>query len=326
MNANSNLRNRIFSDSWVLWAIVGVILLAGTSDLQSQQVPITALAQMPNGQLLSGSDAGLQLHDETTLKTIKTIKTDIEKIYSIRISPDQDKFAISGGVPAELGVVDVFSMDTFERMHHFGPFDDVATDCVWISNKRLVGCSMKGNCCHLLAKQNVGKDVKTPFNVHSKGILGIASLSAEIVVTAGIDNTIRVWELEKHTDSRVLNNHVDIVNQIAVRPPDPQTGKTMMVTVSDDATVRFWQPTIGRMVRFARMESIPTCVVWNHAGTAVVVGTRAGQIHFVDPATAEIVQTTQAAGWINCLALSSDESTVFVGGESGLHRVNISKR
>jgi WD40 repeat protein len=146
------------------------------------------------------------------------------------------------------------------------------------------------------------------------------------VVTAGLDNTIGVWGLEKQGELRVLNNHVDVVNQIAARPADPENTRSLIVSVSDDATVRFWQPEIGRMVRFARLESIPTCVVWNQAGTRAIVGTRSGQIHFVDPATANVVKTMHATGWINCLALSPDEKSVWIGGESGLDRVSISSK
>ncbi len=303
----------------VMWSVVVLVLFAWTAELAGQEVPITALCQLPDGQILSGSDNGLQLRDQKTLKPIKNILADIEKLYSITVSPDQNRFAISGGTPAELGGVEVFAIETLERTHRLGPFDDVATDCVWISDQRLVACSMTGNCC-LIPLDGIAA---IPFNMHSQGILSIVVLNTGPIATAGLDNIIRVWDLEKKNEPRELNNHVDVVNQISVRPSGPGSTPAMIVSVSDDATVRFWQPAIGRMVRFARLESIPTCVVWNRAGTQAVVGTRSGQIHFVDPATANIIQTINATGWIHCLALSPDEKSILVGGENGLVRVEI---
>jgi len=323
MSSVSIAEFRMSTNTPLKWLFLVFLVLAPAAEINGQQLPITALSLLPSGQLLTGSDDGLWIHDETTLKPIKRIATDIEKIYSIRISPDQTSFAISGGTPAELGVVEVFSTKTFDSTHEFGRFNDVATDCVWISQDQLIACSMTGNCC-LMPLSN---EKTAPFNVHSKGILGIAVLSSgNNLVTAGLDNTIGVWEMGKHKQLRVLNNHVDVVNQIAARPSVPRTAQAMMVSVSDDATVRFWHPKIGRMVRFARLDSIPTCVVWNRAGTRAVVGSRSGQVYLVDPAMADVVQTVSSTGWINCLALSPDEKSVLIGGESGLVRLGIPSR
>jgi WD40 repeat protein len=319
MNTISTVVLRVHSP--LLWIFL-VLLSSGAADLKCQTIPVTALALLPNEQVLTGSDDGLLLHDKHTLEPIRRIETDLEKIYSIKVSPDRNRIAISGGTPAELGIVSVFSVTTFKTTHRFGRFDDVATDCDWISSDRIVACSMTGNCCVM----SLEREISAPFNVHSRGVLSILMLDPVSVTTAGMDNTIRVWKLNQHNDPRVLNNHVDVVNQIAARPSQPANDQPMMVTVSDDATVRFWQPMIGRMVRFARLESIPTCVVWNRAGTLAVVGTRTGKIHFLDPATATIVRTISSKGWINCLALSRDEKSIFVGGETGLNRVQVTAK
>lgn len=322
MNSHFAFNVRCLNKTRFVWSLIVLFFLASPEGLKSQQVPITAVSMTPNGQLLTGSDNGLQLHNAQSLKLVKRIETGIEKVYSIKFSPDRTKFAISGGSPADIGVVEVFQAETFKVTHQFGRCYDVATECVWVSNEQLIGCSMTGNCCLMPLNNHATK----PFNVHSKGILSMAMLDSGIMVTAGLDNTIGVWESENPAALRVLNNHVDVVNQIAVRPTDQKNAIAMIVTVSDDATVRFWQPEIGRMVRFARLESIPTCVVWNQAGTRAVVGTRSGKIHFVDPASATIDQTVNATGWINCLALSPDENTIFVGGENGLHRVEVTAK
>lgn len=306
----------------VLALIVSVMVSFTWVASNGQTTPITALALAPDGQWLSGSDDGLQVHDAKTLKPVKRLGSGLEKIYSINFSPDHKNLAVAGGTPAEIGSVEIFSIETWEKTHTFASFDDIATDCAWLSDDQLVAGSMTGHCCEMSLMQ----DTAIPFAVHSKGILTLLRLSTTVVVTGGMDHTIGVWDLKDQTMLRVLNNHVDVVNQLALRPKRSQEelgDQPMVVTVSDDATVRFWQPTIGRMVRFARLESIPTCVLWNHSGTQVIVGTRSGKIHFIDPTTAQLVRTLEGAGWINCLALPVEETSLIVGGSAGLERISI---
>ena len=302
------------------WNLSLYLIFLLAADLCGQQAPITSACFLPSGQLATGSDEGLHIHDGKSLARTKRIETRIEKIYSIRVAPNGTRFAIAGGTPAELGQVEVYSVKNFNRTNRFGLFDDVATDVVWASNEKLVACSMTGDCC-LMSLDPANKQRHRPFNVHSKGILGIDALKTGELVTGGLDNTIGVWKLDETQVIRVLNNHVDVVNQLALRPSGDKSGPALIVSVSDDATVRFWQPAIGRMVRFARLNSIPTCVVWNQAGTLAIVGTRNGQLNLVDPETAKSSQVEPAKGWINCLALSPDEASIIVGGEFGLERI-----
>ena len=56
----------------------------------------------PDGQLVSGSDEGLHLHNVETLKRTKAIASKIEKIYSLVVSPDGQRIAVAGGAPADL--------------------------------------------------------------------------------------------------------------------------------------------------------------------------------------------------------------------------------
>ena len=301
--------------------LVFIFVIGLTSTSLSQTYPVTAIALTPNGQLVSGSDQGLRVHDTATLKPLREIETEIEKIYSIKSSPDGKRVAITGGTPAELGMVEILRLPGLESLKKFEPFDDIATDIAWKSNDEIVVCSMSGDCCNI----RLEKKRHAPFNVHSKGILALEMLPQGQVVSAGFDASIRVWPMNKAKKATVLNNHINAVNGMSLRPNlNHQAGLAMIASVSDDDTIRFWQPTIGRMVRFARLESIPTCVLWNQDGSRAIAGCRDGSIRIVDPETARVLRTIRGSKWIHCIALDAKSGNLFLGHENGILRVKLS--
>lgn len=291
--------------------------------------PVTAISLTADGNLVSGSDGGLHVHDADSLRPIKKIPTEIEKIYSIANSPDGKRIAVTGGSPAELGVVEVFSISDFKLIQRFGRFDDVVTDVGWDSNDQLTACSMTGDCCVFkLREQELRVRKPVPFNVHSKSILALTVLESGEIVSAGKDNSIRVWKHGQSKNARVLNNHVDIVNDIAERPSKKEQRRAMpmVVSISDDATARFWQPTIGRMVRFARLESVPTVVTWRHDGAMAIVGCRDGSILLIDPSnTNQTLALPKTGDWINDLAITADDQTLFIANQNGIRRVELKR-
>jgi WD40 repeat protein len=98
----------------------------------------------------------------------------------------------------------------------------------------------------------------------------------------------------------------------------------MLASVSDDRTVRFWQPTIGRMVRFVRLEgAVPLAVAWMPAGEAIVASCTDGRVRLVDPDTVNVLHDLPAIeGWAYSIAVHPQGREVVVGGEEGqLRRV-----
>ena len=66
-----------------------------------------------------------------------------------------------------------------------------------------------------------------------------------------MDQSLRVWDQSSGAIVRVLDNHTDEVRDLAPRPRGE--GLPMIASAAADRTVRLWQPTIGRLVRFARL-------------------------------------------------------------------------
>ena len=153
---------------------------------------------------------------------------------------------------------------------------------------------------------------------HSRAVTSLVVLAGgQQLVTAGLDNSLRLWRHSPTAEvETVMDNHRDGVLDLALRP-GPQL-RPMVLSVSADRTVRFWQPTIGRMMRFATLPVRPLAAAWIHDGQFVAVVSSDGQLRVIDPESVQIIRQQQAIdGWAYCLAVLADSKQVVVGGERG---------
>jgi len=103
---------------------------------------------------------------------------------------------------------------------------------------------------------------------------------------------------------------------LAVQPA-AEGAKPLVVSVGGDRTVRFWQPEIGRLVRFARLEAIPLAAVWSPDGATAHVACRDGRVRSVQAENAKVVHDVAAIdGVAYSIALAPDDR-LLVGGERG---------
>jgi WD40 repeat protein len=107
-----------------------------------------------------------------------------------------------------------------------------------------------------------------------------------------------------------------------VRPSKDKDAPPMVVTVSEDRSVRLWQPTIGRMVRFVRLnKAVPLAVRWTPDGTRIVISCSDGHVRVIDPDTAAVVQDLPAiTGWAYSLDVHPNGREAVVGGADGAVR------
>lgn len=86
--------------------------------------------------------------------------------------------------------------------------------------------------------------------------------------------------------------------------------------------IRLWQPTIGRMVRFARLPAVPLDVAWSRGGEELVAGCDDGRVRRIDPDTVEILDTIDTLeGRVYAVAAGHLDGSCVVGGTSGIRRI-----
>jgi WD40 repeat protein len=92
----------------------------------------------------------------------------------------------------------------------------------------------------------------------------------------------------------------------------------MIASAGSDKTVRFWQPTIGRMVRFARLPSAPLAIDWTPDGRSVLVASEDGRLRVIDAEAAKITQDSAGIdGWAYA-ASATPSGGALVAGEKGM--------
>ena len=99
----------------------------------------------------------------------------------------------------------------------------------------------------------------------------------------------------------------------------------MVASAARDRTIRFWQPTIGRMVRYIRLESEPLNLTWSSDGERILAACVDGHLRIIDPVGVTVTEDLPAIdGWAYALAVHPEGHSVAIGGANGqIRRIEI---
>ena len=285
--------------------------------------PIVALAVTPDGsQVLAGSQAGVQILSLPELKAVGAIATKLEQVHELAFSPKGDALAIAGGSPGERGAVELWHWPagTLHWSHPAG--NDVAYDVAWRPAGTRLAIAGADKSVTLGFTQEDVRPSATRLLSHSAAVLAVLWLpESDVVLSAGVDQTIRLIDPARGETVRSFENHTGAVRDLALRP-GVQEGPPLVASAGADRTVRFWQPTIGRLVRFARLPVSPTAICWTVTGSHVLAACEDGRLRAVDPSTVEVVDLPDKLdGWAYSVITTPDGKSAVLAGERGRLRV-----
>lgn len=293
-------------------------LLAILASNSTAQPPVTALTFSAEGEVLVGSQAGIEIRAWPTLKLVGKIDSDLSQIHDLCFSPNGQQLLVTGGSPSEFGKFDVLSWPERSTVASSTEHDDVVFAAVWTSEDQFTTASADNSLIRWrLRAGELSEDSRLAG--HSRRVLALDYLRMpQLLVSGGVDRSLRVWS--SSILKRVLDNHTDVVRAIAARPGEH--GIPYVASASADKTVRMWQPTIGRLVRFARLPVEPLSIAWSSDGRWLGVACTDGSLRIVDPVSVKVVSTSQAfEGWAYEVAAAPDESFVVAGSGGKVVRV-----
>jgi WD40 repeat protein len=295
--------------------VLALLVFAAESATDSEAAPpITAIAFVPGGnEIAAVSQAGVVVYAWPSLKQKRVVDIGFSHANDLAFSADGKTLAIAGGEPSEAGGFQLLSWPAGVAKKPVRLFPDAAYQLAWLAgDAQLVLAGADGQ---LLLATTAGGIVRR-FTGHSRDVNCVAvGHDGKHVLSGSNDQSIRVWELETGELVHTLGNHTGEVFDLALRPEDD--GLPWVASAGGDKIVRFWQPTIGRMVRFVRLSSTPLAIDWTPDGRYVLAACDDGRLRVIDAEAAKVVQDAIGIrGWAYAVAATTHDGAL-VAGEDG---------
>lgn len=301
---------------WMLWGGLAVVGLAG--NVLATEPPVTGVTFSPDGkQAIVCSQLGIQCYAWPELKLLDTLPCDFPNLHCLAFSPEGSRLAVAGGIPSEEGLVQVFAWPTGEPVGKYDRHRDSVRAVSWLGEDCLLSASIDREI-HQICLNSQSKFTSTVrFQGHSRSVDALCLLKdGKTLVSAGVDQSLRVWDIQSTELIRSLNQHTRPVVGLALRPSDARL--PMVASAASDRSIRFWQPTIGRMVRYIRLEVEPLAIAWLNDGNHLAAACTDGQVRIVDADNVRLVRTIPGVrGWAYSLAVHPSDGSLLVGGSDG---------
>lgn len=299
---------------------------ARENDSEGRQAPVTASAFSPRkDHLVTGSQAGVNILTWPSLEVVTRLQTDLTNIHCINFSPDGESLLIGGGIPGESGSMELWSWQEKSRLRVRRLHEDLIYGVTWFADGELFATASADGTC-VVGEMRTGR-IRTTYSGHSKAVLSICGLDKDLAVSAGVDQTIRIWKIGNGLPLRTLNNHVGTVFSMAVTSDFGNDARSRMASASDDRTVRIWDPEIGRMIRFMRVDSAAKSLIWSEDSTRLLIGCADGTLRLIDTESlTPVLQIDGQCGHIHTLQWDESEGLAFVGGACGSRAVSVRNR
>ncbi len=285
--------------------------------------PITAMVWDDNGgRILAISDSQVLALDPETQVTRPLFTAGMEKILTLALAPNGLELLVAGGDPGQVGVMEQRAWPSGDLINSWSDREDVVTHVEYASDgKRWLEAGWDGR---VNIRRRDGS-VEQCFSGHSRSVLTAEFLDAsQLVASAGVDPSIKIWESSSGQLVRSMDNHVDQVIAMVASEDPSDPSQPFLISASRDGTVRLWKPGIGRLIRFAKLESAPTHLCTLRSGLQVAVATAERAIVRIDMESLEMRSLLPASeARIEAMLLQPDGEGLWVWRSTGVLRIDL---
>jgi len=152
------------------------------------------------------------------------------------------------------------------------------------------------------------------FAAHDGIVTSLAvSPEGDRLVTASVDYTVRMWDVETGANTVTFVGHEKAVNAVAFIPGTPR-----FVTGSEDETARIWLSGTEAVMTLEHDDDWVTAVAFSHDGSRLAVASRAGRIRVWNARSGALLESIPTPRDVYCLAWTKDARLVFGGFDPAL--------
>lgn len=291
------------------------------------KIPITALVFSTDGShLFVSGHHSVMVHSVSDRELPRRIPCHPGRVQTIAIHPDGNLIAVGGGLPGSAGFFQLIrwrdSTVTFTATNRADLVSCLAFNST--GSQLVVTASDATAAVFDVDGLNGTLSPRLELKGHSGPVLTAAfSPDNRVIVTAGADRSVKVWNPETGAILRSFNHHTATVHALAFSPAthaaSTPSRPAICASGSDDLTVRVWQPEIGRMVRIVRNHHGPIFAVAYHpAGTSLFSAGKEGIVRLIEGDSDAILREWRASDdWIYALALSPNGELLATGDWKG---------
>ncbi|WP_073910811.1 NB-ARC domain-containing protein [Streptomyces sp. CB02009] len=279
--------------------------------LTAHASPVWSVAISPDGTWIatSGSDNTTRIWNAATGREIRSLIGHTETVWSVAISPDGAWLATA----SEDGTIRIWDVTNGSLRYTISVgMESVGPLTMHPRGEWLASCSEA--TVHLWDAAT-GRALRT-LTGHTRLVVGaVSSPDGTWIATASYDETARIWDAATGREIHTLTGHTDAVSSVAISPDG-----TWIATASYDKTARIWDAATGQGIHtLTGHTDALSSVAISPDGTRLATVGHDKTVRVWDVASGSPIAMTRAEGGMHISLWSSDQRSLFVGGQAGLY-------